>query len=298
MRLRWLAGTLAFALVTQVEAPHAYAEQPSVSATQRAKSHFKRGRDLQRARVYDDAIVEYLEAYRLAPRPELLFNVAQCYRLAGVPTQAIEYYLRFLIEVPDGAAADEARAHIAELRRPLGQPGGATPAAPRPPPVSPPPAAEVATAPVETHHVEEVWPRPVTAPSVDADEVDASIPAVRLDPARSVGDPAGSRPLRWLGVTGVVSGVTLIGAGVYFGWRAHNTANLLEDVVGPWPPELVEREQEAKQDEERMLYLISGGGALMVVSATLWWWSGKSGAVRAQPSLGRSQAGMLVYGSF
>jgi tetratricopeptide (TPR) repeat protein len=82
-----------------------------------AKAHFEAGRKFQDARAYDKAIIEYQAAYAIAPQPELLFNIGQCYRLAGQPRSAVLYYQRYLQLVSDGGASDEARAHVIRLRQ-------------------------------------------------------------------------------------------------------------------------------------------------------------------------------------
>jgi tetratricopeptide (TPR) repeat protein len=82
-----------------------------------AKAHFEQGRAFQDARAYERAIIEYQAAYAISPQPELLFNIGQCYRLGGQPRSAVLYYQRYLQLVADGGASDEARAHVATLRR-------------------------------------------------------------------------------------------------------------------------------------------------------------------------------------
>jgi tetratricopeptide (TPR) repeat protein len=82
-----------------------------------AKAHFQQGKAFQDARAFDRAIIEYQAAYAIAPQPELLFNIGQCYRLGGQPRSAVLYYQRYLQLVTDGGASDEARAHVAALRR-------------------------------------------------------------------------------------------------------------------------------------------------------------------------------------
>jgi tetratricopeptide (TPR) repeat protein len=103
-----------------------------MSARDEAKSHFERGLSLQGGRAYDQAIIEYQAAYAIMPMPELLFNIGQCFRLSGDAAHAILYYERYLEIVGNGGAADEARAHIHDLRTP------AVAAKPPPAPPSPP----------------------------------------------------------------------------------------------------------------------------------------------------------------
>jgi tetratricopeptide (TPR) repeat protein len=89
---------------------------PSSQAVKQARAHFAQGKSLQDAGKFDDAIVEYEAAYKLAPLPKLLFNIGQCQRLKGDKQKAIEAYQAYLAASPDDEMADEARDHMASLR--------------------------------------------------------------------------------------------------------------------------------------------------------------------------------------
>ncbi len=117
---RVLAAWLAASLVVGSAAGVARADDLSAmmdNAREVAKAHFKLGRSYQDARDYDRAIIEYQAAYAISPMPELLFNIGQCYRLRGEARSAVLYYQRYLQLVPGGGASDEARVHVAALRR-------------------------------------------------------------------------------------------------------------------------------------------------------------------------------------
>src|SRR5438445_6785502 len=74
---------------------------------------------------FEDALRGYSEAYDLAPRPELLFNVGQCHRQLGHFEQAAFFYRRFLTlspREPQNAGAvrrlvEDMEAKQAEARR-------------------------------------------------------------------------------------------------------------------------------------------------------------------------------------
>ena len=89
---------------------------PSSTELRAAKAHFARGKTLQDAAKWDDAIAEYQAAYALAPLPKLLFNIGQCQRLKGDKPKAIESYEAFIAAAPDDEAADDARDQIASLK--------------------------------------------------------------------------------------------------------------------------------------------------------------------------------------
>lgn len=82
-----------------------------------ARRHFKQGREFLDADAYSEAIGEFETALSLMPLPELLFNIAQAYRLKGDAKHALQMYTRFVEVIPEGQIADEARAHIAVLTK-------------------------------------------------------------------------------------------------------------------------------------------------------------------------------------
>jgi tetratricopeptide (TPR) repeat protein len=285
MRARVLASSLLLTFASlSVATPEVDArKRPVVSATvKKAKSHFKKGRDLQRLGQYEQAILEYQAAYQLAPRPELLFNIAQCHRLAGHASEAIDYYERFLAALPDDPAADEARIHVATLKQKerealasthvepvaekLPAPAPATTAPKVPPPKpAPPPRQQLIVTPTPTEVAHEDEARPPT--------------------------------LKWVGMGSVAAGVTLVGTGLWFGWRAAQTADEVDNASGLWTNALGDREQDALADQRRFYYLSGGGGALMIVGAALWWWGSDHG-VQARPAVDHASTGLVVRGKF
>jgi tetratricopeptide (TPR) repeat protein len=117
---------LILAAICSVLLPRTIAAQPvtpgSNVADARSKSfearrHFKQGREFLDANAYSEAVAEFETALSLLPLPELLFNIAQAYRLKGDARHALQMYARFVEVIPDGSIADEARAHIAVLTK-------------------------------------------------------------------------------------------------------------------------------------------------------------------------------------
>jgi hypothetical protein len=92
----------------------AYADPAS---DEQAHAHFRQGRAYVEAKVYDKAIEEFQAAYKLAPLPDLIFNIAQAYRLAGDPDRSLAAYKQYLAAQSQGEEADESRAHVAELTK-------------------------------------------------------------------------------------------------------------------------------------------------------------------------------------
>jgi len=90
--------------------------EPSPQAVKAAKQHYSDGKKFQDAANYDAAIVEYEAAHKLAPKPVLLFNIGQCYRLKGDKQKAIDAYEAFLAAAPDDPIAGDAREYVTTLR--------------------------------------------------------------------------------------------------------------------------------------------------------------------------------------
>jgi hypothetical protein len=61
-----------------------------------AKQHFETGLKLFKARVFDTALLEFQEAYRLSKRPNALKNIAQCRRELGQFAEAYDAFAALL----------------------------------------------------------------------------------------------------------------------------------------------------------------------------------------------------------
>lgn len=142
-----LARTLLVLLVLGGSAPIALADSPSAEDTRKqARTHFRAGTVFYEAGNYDRAIEEYLAAYKLLPLPDLLFNLAQAYRLKGELREAIDYYRRYLAVRPNDAPAVEARQTLRTLEEAVAKlPPPKVDAPPAPEPA--PPVVVIATSP-------------------------------------------------------------------------------------------------------------------------------------------------------
>ena len=97
--------------------PAAVRQSDADRTTTEARRHFEQGREFLDAGLYDKAIAEFETALSYQRAPELLFNIAQAFRLKGDAKQARETYKRFIEVSPRGPIADEARGHIEALTR-------------------------------------------------------------------------------------------------------------------------------------------------------------------------------------
>jgi len=160
----------------------------------RARTHFEAGRALYQLGNYDEALREFAAGYELAPRPQFLLNLGQCYRKLDNLEQARAMYQRYLHDAP---VSDPERAQaqqiLAEIDRQIADKQAAAAAAAAPPP----------TAPTGTTAA------PASAPTATATLTAAA-------PARK---PWIKRNWWIIPVGAVVVGVA-VGLGVYYGTRA------------------------------------------------------------------------------
>jgi hypothetical protein len=87
-----------------------------VTAVARAEpppdDHYEAGKRLFLARRYAEALEEFRRALAIAPRPEVLYSMAQAQRMLGDCPGAIETYRAFLAGRPGEPLAEYARANI------------------------------------------------------------------------------------------------------------------------------------------------------------------------------------------
>lgn len=194
-------------LCTEATARAADAPPAESAATpgQRAKQHYLQGEAYFKSKNFSEAMDEYQKGYLEKPDPVFIFNIAQCQRLLGNSSAAVEFYQRYLKEAPSGPGRPVAEKEIAELRGPTQQETPPVPEAvvapqahaapPVPPgpivplptvapvavaPATPPPAApppEAAPAPPPTLPVAQM-PAEQTAPVYVATQAEPTEPPV------------------------------------------------------------------------------------------------------------------------
>jgi hypothetical protein len=160
------------------------------SATEEARQHFQRGRQLFDVGRWDDAAGEFEKAYALRNDPVFLYNMAQSYRRKGDAKRALDLYKNYLIKAPNSPQRAEVEERIEALQKQIEAAGSEV----KPPVrnsttsgVVSPGAAPPATVPVRV-------PPPVYAPStapVTAAPADYSSPPAAAAP---VAAPAPTSP--------------------------------------------------------------------------------------------------------
>lgn len=102
------------------EAPPASDEAVDTMA-ERAYQHSQRGKTLFGDGQYDAAISEYQAAYRLAPKPIYILNIAKSYRRLEQRREAKSYFKQFIELAPDHKYVGDAAQAIIEIDKYLAQ---------------------------------------------------------------------------------------------------------------------------------------------------------------------------------
>ncbi len=84
--------------------------------TQEARTFFLRGVSMFRRRQYQAAQTAFLAAYRFAPLPEVIYNLAVTSERLGARQDAIDYYREYVRARPEGPDRGEIEAIIRRLR--------------------------------------------------------------------------------------------------------------------------------------------------------------------------------------
>jgi tetratricopeptide (TPR) repeat protein len=231
-----------------------------------AKAHFKQGKAFQDVGAYDKAADEYKAAYEIDPRPEMLFNIAQAYRLAGTKQAALDYFQKYLDAQPNGAGADEARQHVAELTKEI----------------------------EEDKKLHDKLPATVITPDVPP-VVEKSPPPAPPAPPPTV-ERVHSPTMRIVGLASAGVGVLGVGFGVKLGLDARNDADAISKKQGTSWTAADRATFEDGQAANRNMYIAYGvGAALIIGGATLYVVGSQTEVV---PLVTPQGAGVGVQGAF
>ncbi|MDQ3336357.1 MAG: hypothetical protein M4D80_14405 [Myxococcota bacterium] len=206
----------------------------------KGRGHFKQGKEFQNSGAFERAAEEYKLAYAADPRPEMLFNIAQAYRLAKLKEQALDYFKQYLDKQPNGAGADEARKHVVTLTKEIDETHAAKQA---PPPTVLPPPTELAPVPREE-------PR----------------------------DEHAGRTLRIVGLSTAAVGVVAIGFGVKLGLDARSAADDISGHTGPWTEKDEDRFDAGERANRNMKIAYAIGGALVVGGGVMYFFGRRAAA--------------------
>ena len=121
VHLRLFRSTILSLFLVLLPSPARAGDAVDAATIDMARRHFQAGSAYFEEARYDDAVREFRESYRLAPRGDLLYNIAQCYVRKKDAARAIEFYAQYLSgrqDVPDRASVERT---IEGLRAQVGQ---------------------------------------------------------------------------------------------------------------------------------------------------------------------------------
>ncbi|MEA2696766.1 MAG: hypothetical protein QOI66_1037 [Myxococcales bacterium] len=261
------------------------AHAEDTAATAAAREHYQKGTAFFDLGKYQDAIKEFEAAYEAKNDPAFLYNLAQSYRLAGNPEQALRFYKTYLRKNPKPQNRADIEEKIAQLEKLVDQktatqtsppthtiqpalpgspnPGG--PSAPTTPPAPPltstaPPAAPPAETPPAPPPT---WPPSNTSqpPTAQPSPYPGALPPPAPAPEKK--RTSGLRLTGWiLGGAGVVS--VIVGAA--YGQGAQSAAKEIKDAAAAnkmYTADLEAVDQRGRTDQTLEFVFLSVGAVAL-----------------------------------
>lgn len=238
----WRSVLLLTLLVGLALAP-AVAQAQTEAQKQQAKEHYEKARKLYDIGRYAEAVEEYQKVYLLVDDPNMLYNIAQCYRLADRPDEALRFYRNFLRRSPASDRRADVEKKIADLEKTIEdrRRGTATPVTPPATgPATPPPVEVTPTTPppVTTSPPPMTPTPPTTGPSAAGG---TGAPAGVVTDSGAPAEESGSSTMRMLGWTGLITGGVLLATSIVTGAVAASKAKDVETLAkngGVFDPKL------------------------------------------------------------
>jgi tetratricopeptide (TPR) repeat protein len=251
------------------------------SKKDQAEIRYEQGKAYYRTGAYELAIQEFLEGYKLDPRPGVLFNIARGYEELKDRAKAIEFYNKYLDLGAQATAAVEARARVAGLERAIKEDEERKKAeaaererqrqlALNPPP--PPPVATVPGTTTATATPPAALPAPATGSAGAGPEGSVSTTAASPE------SPALAGQLKLAGIITGSAGVLLAGAGGFFVWRGSSLKDEIQSEIDrtmTWTDALSGKDADMKSSNTYALIGFIAGGAAIAGGAVLYYlgWS-------------------------
>jgi len=224
-----------------------------------ARDHYVKGTRAYELGLYDEAIAEYMAAYKAKDDPALLFNLGQAHRLAGHAAEALRFYKTYLSKVPEATNRADVESKIRELTE-LVERQKHTQAA----------LSALAGAGSAPAGPEPTAPEPAPAATGVPPDLGASGPAaVAVQPAPLDRAQPG-RGKKLAGIVTAASGLVLVGTGIAFGVlakRAGDQLTQLDQQRGVFDPS---KESAGRRDQAIEGVCIGVGAAAVVAGAVLY----------------------------
>jgi tetratricopeptide (TPR) repeat protein len=262
---------LALALVLTLAGVAAAADKKA-----EAEVHYDQGKAYYKAGAFDLAIQEFLQGYKLDPRPGVLFNIARGYEELKDRNKAIEFYKKYIDQGAAAAAATEARARMVVLERQIKDEDEKKKAEEaererqRQLALNPPPAAPAMPAPVETTAPAATSTLPA-APAPAASGPEGAVVATTPEPATS---PETAKKLKVAGLVTGGAGVVLAGVGTFFAIRAGSLKSEIQNEVnstGSYTAALASKNSDMESAQTMAVIGLAAGGVAIAGGAVLYY---------------------------
>lgn len=250
--------------------------------TAKAKQLYDEGFRHFNVAEYPQAIESWKQAYLIAKKPLLLFNIAQAYRLSGDCKTAMTFYNNYQNSETSIKNQDELDSAIAACKAADAKPVEPKPVEPNPTEPktpTPTPTAAITTTPLpitETHAMP-----PTTTPPA---------PVQPAPPPAELSESSNSR--RQIGLIVGIAGVVAEGGAVLFALQGSSKAHDAE-AVAMWDPHAMDLQSAGQRDNKLAWGFGIAGGAAIAAGVVLYVTGGASAehGVAIVPTRGGAQIG-------
>ncbi|MCG8418345.1 MAG: tetratricopeptide repeat protein [Proteobacteria bacterium] len=253
--------------------------EPSERDIRKAEQHYKNARKYQSQKSYQQAAEEYLKSYEIYPAPDLLYNAAQVYRLAGDHQQALRYYREYVKLDPTGSRVKKSKQYIDQLIHEIPeeskQPAADTAASVATPAISSGSSGSSGSSEPSTAREPATKPTPAEQPAEPTASkqppASAETPKNLLQPRVTAAniDRSGNRNLRIAGYISLGAGALALGLGAKYYFDVRGLEGDIEN-TNSWGSGHLGKLDEGERAELKMGIATVVGVAGIATGATLW----------------------------
>jgi tetratricopeptide (TPR) repeat protein len=254
-----------------------------------ARDHYVKGTRAYELGLYDEAIAEYMAAYKTKDDPALLFNLGQAHRLAGHAAEALRFYKTYLSKLPEAGNRADVEVKIRELKELVEKQ--------KQQPQTEPPTVSAAASPAPVTAPALLGPGPgTTGAATDVGAGDAAAGTVQAAPLEK---SLPGRGMKRAGIAVAASGLVLVGTGIAFGVLAKQSGDQLTQLDqqrGVFDPS---KESAGQRDQVIEGVCIGVGAAAVATGAILYLLGTRAGqdapqTLTVSPALAAHSAGAIL----
>ena len=252
-----------------------------------ARDHYIKGTRAYELGLYDEAIAEYMAAYKTKDDPALLFNLGQAHRLAGHAAEALRFYKTYLSKVPEADNRTDVESRIRELKALVDRQKQAQAEFPAVSGANNPPAATGAAPAGPLPGVTDV-PTDASASGNQVAVVGEKAPLEQAQPGRGK---------KLAGIVVGAGGLALVGAGVVFGVLAKQAGDRLTQLDQNRGVFDASKESTGRRDQVLEGVFIGVGAAAVATGAILYVLGARAGqdqAITLSPAVAAHCAGATL----